>query len=366
MDEITKTAIQFVPNDIKKNFGNAAYLMNAALNFIKDVELIVTRYEHEGKRLSLFQSVNLNQVALVMRHQKNALQELISKQYLFESQVNQFLGRTINFAWADNKGNILFTDEVSARKIYESATIIYKDSQYAGKINFSSMKSKELEDKITTVPTFVRKRYQEAISKRLQKHQALYQEVLQRWQNNNSDHYADGSKNFWYKEHKHTIYWEHPPKGTDKFHHHRWAWSSNIVNRGPISEGYVDFIFNPIRGITLNEKSIGTFVTNYVQHDQTPGIAKGDVVMKTSNGKIHIAVKSGEEQQTAGIRPYISVAYQIIEFFNNLDQLTVDNVQHVLDNLARYNQKIVKAGKEEAQKILKDKLFYSTETIKIT
>lgn len=300
---------------------------------------------------------------MVMHHQKNVLQELISKQYLFESQVNQFLGRTINLAWADNKGNILFTDEVSARKIYESFAST-STKNYVGKVNFS--RSRGLENKMTTLPTFVGKRFQEAIDKRLQRHQDLYKEILKRWKDNDSSHFKDGTKNVWYKEHKHTVYWEHPPKGVDSFNHHRWAWSE-VVNKGHISEGYVNFIFNPIRGIALNEKSIGTLVMTYVRKpDKIPGIVKGDVVMKTSDGKIQIAVKSAGDFDTASIGPYIRVAYQIIEFFNNLDKLTVDNVQYILDNLTRYNQGIVKAGKEEAQRILKDKLFYSTETIKIT
>ena len=44
MDNITKAVIEFVPNDIKKEFGNAAYLMNSALNFINNIEKIMNQY----------------------------------------------------------------------------------------------------------------------------------------------------------------------------------------------------------------------------------------------------------------------------------------------------------------------------------
>jgi hypothetical protein len=51
--------------------------------------------------------------------------------------------------------------------------------------------------------------------------------------------------------------------------------------------------------------------------DQIPGIVKGDIVVKNTNDQIQIAVKSSNFN-TASIGPYISVAYQIIEFYDNL------------------------------------------------
>jgi len=50
MDEITKIGVQYVAKDIKEQeLKNAAHLVDAAVTFIRDVEIIINKYEILGK-----------------------------------------------------------------------------------------------------------------------------------------------------------------------------------------------------------------------------------------------------------------------------------------------------------------------------
>lgn len=341
MDDITRIGVQFVPNDIKKEFGNSAYLMNAALNFIRDIEMIISQYEHLDKQISLF-SQPISVLGIAMQRNKETLQKIISKQYIFEQQLNNFLGRSINFAWADNKGKILFADEVTARDIYSKAGVSTdKSKKYVGKVSSSVVK-----EKASTLPNFVDEKFQKLIQQRMAAHQALYQTVLSRWKENNN------KSNPWTHEHKSTVYWQHPPEGVGDFNHPIWSWSG-VVNQGHISQGYIDFIFNSRESLGASESDIGTFMMGQVSKDTVPGIVKGDVVVQNTNGKIQIAVKSSTFN-TASIGPYLNVAYQIIELFDTIQELTIQKVQYILDNLGIYSENVIAAGKEKAQELIED------------
>lgn len=338
MDEITKTGMQFVPKDLKEKSKEAAELMEAALTFINNINEILQKY---NRNFSLFSTKNLSQVAIAMHEDQNKLRELISAQYEFEAKVNKFLGRSINFAWADNEGNIFFADETSAKKIYEEATINTK--KFMGKVNISESKIKA---DMKNLPIFMEKQLQGGINDRIQAHQGLYKEILSRWKENHNEN------NFWHKQHENTVYWRKPPKGIDNFNHEIWAWSDE-TNQGYISESYIGFIFNQKTILTPStDFNIGCFMTKFMnEKDQVPGIVKGDIIVKDTKGQVQIAVKSSNFN-TASIGPYISVAYQIIEFYEKLQNLTVDDVKNILNNLKKYNQSVVKKGKEKAQEIL--------------
>lgn len=347
MDEITKIGIQYVAKDIKdQELKNASRLVDAAVTFIRDVEIIINKYEILGKQISLF-GQPLKNLGKAMQRNNEDLQAIISRQYTFEQQLNKFLGRSINFAWVDSKGNILYADEETARKIYESATLSTdQDKTYVGKISSSQVKKKAQE-----TPNFVLKLYADAVQERTQKHQRLFQEMIRRLNENKN------KENVWAKEHYSTVYWiGHSPFGDSNFHHPKYQWSYKY-NQGHISQGYVNFIFNKIINYDFGESSIGNFMMNEITKDTIPGIVKGDVVLGQGNGisnKIQIAVKSQDTFNTASIGTYLSVAYQVIAFNNNLENLTTQEVEKILNNLKRYSVKVTKAGREEAKKIIED------------
>lgn len=344
MDNITRVSLEYVPEAIKKEFGDAAILMNGALNFVNNIERIVNRYEHLNKEISFF-AKPLSNLGQAMLRNKDLLRQAISQQYLFEQKVNQFLGRTINFAWVDAEtGEVLFTDEVHAKDIYMQADTQAgksRTSARAGKIYANVVKNSQ---EVSRLPNFVEEQYRTAVEKRLNQHQALLKEILDRWNANHNE------KNVWAKEHYNTVYWRHPPKGIEGFHHPVYAWSEK-VNRGHISQEYVNFIFNQMQNLSLSEFGIGTFMMRTKgKKDQIPGIVKGDIVIK-DNQNVQIAVKS-DQFDTASIGPYLRVAFQIIAFYDEIQDLTIDEVEKILSNTKRYNQKITQAGRKKAQEII--------------
>lgn len=344
MDDIIRTGIQNVPSDIKKEFiGNAEYLMTGALNFIRDIENIVNQYEHLNKEISFF-ARPLSELGEALQSNKRLLQQAISKQYLFEEQLNNFLGRSINFAWADNRGRILFADEITAREIYTEAGVSTdKSKKYVGKVSSGAVRSKA-----TTLPNFVEENFQKIVQKRIEQHQELYKIILNRWKENNQKE----EQNPWVHEHKQTIYWQHPPEGVGDFHHHKYAWSEKI-NQGHISQGYIDFIFNSMESYGNDESDIGYFTMKHVKKDTIAGVVKGDIIVRDTNGKIQIAVKSGTFN-TASIGSYLNLAYQVIELYDTIQELTIQKVQNLLDNLGQYKENVVAAGKQKAQEIIEN------------
>ena len=346
MDNIIRAGIQFVPNDIKKEFGNAAYLMNSALNFINNIEKIINQYEHLNKDISFFNKP-LSNLGQALLHNKQMLRQAISQQYLFEQHLNKFLGRTINFAWVNtDTGEILFADEVTAQKIYTQADTQASGKKMAttGKIYASVVKNSQL----SQLPNFVEENFKNVVQKRLRNHQILLQTVLDRWKENHKSE----KENSWSKEHHDTVYWKHPPEGIGNFHHPIYSWSAK-VNQGHISQEYINFIFNSMDNLQPTESGIGTFMMrNLGKKDTVPGIVKGDIIIK-NNESVQIAVKSGQFD-TASIGPYLRVAFQVVAFYDEIQLLTIDEVENILNNTKRYSQKITETGRKKAQEVIEN------------
>lgn len=347
MDDITRAAIQFVSKDIKEEFGSAADLMNGALNFIYNIETIVNQYQHLNKEISFF-AKPLSNLGQALLNNKQLLRQAISQQYLFEQNLNRFLGRKINFAWIDTEtGDVLFADEATAREIYKQADTqsSKRESATTGKISASVVRNSE---QVSQLPNFVEEEFKNLVEKRLKNHQALLKEALNRWKENHKDE----KQNHWAKDHQDTVYWEHPPEGVGNFHHQKYAWSAK-VNQGHISQQYINFIFNSIDNLEATECGIGTFMMrNLGKKDTTPGIVKGDIVIE-NNENIQIAVKSGQFD-TASIGPYLRVAFQIIAFYDKIQSLTIDEVEDILKDVKKYNQKVTEAGRKRAKEIIED------------
>lgn len=349
MDPIVRTSIQFIPNDVKKELGNAAYLMNSALNFVNNIERIVNQYEHLDKEISFF-SKPLSNLGQALLRNKQLLQQAISQQYLFEQKLNKFLGRTINFAWVDTEtGEVLFIDEIAAHRIYMQADTQAqnKNKAYTGKIYADVVQN----NKPNNIPEFIKsveEGYDKLVNDRLRDHQSLLKQVLDRWNENHKNE----EENFWAKEHRDTVWWERPPEGVGNFHHPKYEWSAK-VNRGHISQEYVNFIFNSIKKIDTTESGIGTFMMlSSGKRDTTPGIVKGDVVIE-KNKNVQIAVKSGQFD-TASIAPYLRVAFQVIAFYDEIQSLTIEEVEKILKNTKRYNQKVTEVGRKKAQEVIEN------------
>lgn len=216
MDDITKTGIQYVADDIKEQLiGDAQFLMNAAVSFIKKLENIANSYEHLQNQMRLGGKENsLSRIRQVMQQSQNGLKEAIIAQYTFEQQVNNFLGRQIHLAWVDIKtGEIFLARETSAKQIY---TLAKPGKGLSGNIKIKNVN--KFKEKISSLPSFVQKQYEDLVNKRIMSHQGLFRAVISRLEDN-----SDKNNHPWYDKHKDTVYWQHPPQGI--MNEGKWSWS---------------------------------------------------------------------------------------------------------------------------------------------
>lgn len=351
-DEITKTGIQFVADDIKKQFiGDAQMLMDSAIKFIKKLENIINDYNHLQNRIRLYKDRGLAALKEEMHQSNEKLRSIITAQYLFESQLNAFLGRKINFVWVDvETGETFFVDEAQALQIYKMA----QKGKVRPRGNIKINDPETFKNIIQELPSGVEKAYEDTLNKRIQSHQALFKIIMQRFNDNTKPN------NPWVKEHEKTVYWQRPPEGADNFHHPKWAWSIKTA-KGFISQGYINFLVNSIQEMTaVSEFNIGTFMTKFVQKgDKIPGIVKGDIVVENSDGQVHIAVKSNTLFSTASIGAYITTAFNIISFYDKLEQLDINAVENILKNLEDYRAYLLTNSQKAAQRTLQ-KVFKQT------
>ena len=335
MNDIIETGIQYVANDIKKQLiGNARYLMESAISFIKKLENIVQNYEHLVGIMRLEgNSSSLSRIRQAMKQSQDRLREAIEAQYVFEEQINNFLGRQIHLAWVDvETGEIYLVEETSARQIY--ALVSPGKTGTSGNIKIKNMNN--FKEKMSSLPSFIQQQYKDLVNKRIMNHQGLIKTVISRLKDNFR------KDNPWYKKHPETVYWQHPPQGVSN--EGKWSWSIP-TKIGFISQGYIRLIFNSIENLgQINEYNIGHFMMSFIEkNDNIPGVVKGDIIVKNTNDTVQIAVKSNNFFSTASIGPYIATAYQIIQFYDKLEELNIEKVEGFLKNLQVYN-KIKQSG----------------------
>lgn len=357
MDDITKEGLKFVPDDIKKAFiGDSETLMKNAISFIQKLESIVNDCEHLGKIMNAGGGQdNLSRLRQSMKQSQDALTAAITAQYDFEEAVNNFLGRQIHFAWIDvDTAEVFLVEEVSAKQIYKLASLNKnkkETSGFTGRIDIKNNTDlNNFKNKLKSLPSFMEEGYKNSVNERVAEHQQLIKTILSRLDDNLNKRNLP-----WYKEHNSTVYWQHPPQGMENIG--KWSWSI-ATKKGFISQGYVRFVFNSKENLAqISEYNIGRFMMNYVEKaDKIPAIVKGDIIVSETNDNIQIAVKSNKLFSTASIGPYITTAYQIIQFYDNTDNLTIETVQSILKNLQNYPVGILKASQERATENLK-KIF---------
>ena len=354
MSEITEIGMRFVTEDTKEELiEDASFLMNSAITFIQELERIVNEYQHIIGVMHLGTD-SLSRLRCAMEFSQNKLQDIINAQYTFEEQVNNFLGRQIHFAWIDVKtGEVLFAKETSAKAVYELLSEPRSGGK-SGKIKIRNAgQLATFKSWISSLPSFMAQEYENEINKRISDHQDLFKEVMTRYDANN-----DSNNHPWYDLHEKTVYWRRPPDGAAN--DRTWAWSEK-KKKGIISQGYLDLIFNSTQTLTNNEFNIGHFMMDYVGiNDRIPGIVKGDLIVRNTDNKVQVAIKSNTLFSTAAIGPYLTVAYKIISFYNNLSSLTKANVEAILGSIARYDQSILNASQTSAQ-IYLDQIFLNSQ-----
>ena len=332
-----------------KQKGNAQQLKEAAVDFLEGVNAVIYANQNIlNKQLSKRHS--LKDIYLLMRDSTKITQHSIGLQYLFEMNLNKFLGREIFLLYITEKGEMIYADEIAASNIYQLANKNQDEKGRAtgrgGGINIGQRRLQYLR----TYPPNIVIRHQDMLKEREEKFQEIRDEVLRRWTINHSQ------KNGWVKRNPkilNTFYWQIGVKNNGK---KKYDWSDQI-NRGHIYETYASLIWQSKEEMNLNkeeEADIGRYWDWMKAHNlnNISGIVAGDISFyKDTN--VQFAVKSGSFN-TAAMGTYLDVAFQLT---NQDFEITEDNVKDLLTNLKDYQNAVLEYGLHESKQIIDQQLI---------
>jgi len=95
-------------------------LQNSARNFINTVRTAIESAAETNEEIKKLNKYNILDIYSAMKKNNILNQKIISAQFTFEENFNNFLGRTIGLIWRDEKtGKLYYGTEISAKTIYE-------------------------------------------------------------------------------------------------------------------------------------------------------------------------------------------------------------------------------------------------------
>lgn len=337
IDPILQPTAKSINEDLQ---NNSIQLKKAAREFLSGVRKLIADYSHIRvllKSQNTGTRTSLNKIYEDMKSNVNITQKCIQLQYDFENSLNKFLGREIYLLYITDEGKMLYANELSAAKIYQTAT-----TKTDGK---GSIKDLDI-TKLTQFPKEISEDFKTNIKRRQGLYAPIRDEVITRWTQNHD------SNNKWVKRDenlKNTFYWL---IGKTKDGKNQWDWSKQI-NRGHIYETYAHLVWeetNLINFDSAKESDIGAFWNYMESHgllNSVAGIVKGDVSFFL-NPSIQFAVKSGSFN-TAAIGSYLDVAYQL-----SYGKIQIDKnmIEILLKNLASYSYNVRQHGLKIAEEKL--------------
>ena len=329
-------------------------LQRAAKKFLRGIRNVLLHYEHIRvlQRSKLVGTkASLNKIYNAMKESTDITRECIKLQYDFESSLNLFLNRKILLLYINSQGELLYSGETEAKKIYQTAM-----KTEGGKGSIKRL-SQDTEKKMKNYPKEISEEFHKMLRHRESVYRPITDEVIKRWTDNHNDN------NIWVQEdksRKDTFYWLVGLSGTKKI----WDWSS-IINRGNIYEAYSNLIwenekeedFSPEKEEDI--KKFWNYMENHNLLNSVSGIVKGDITF-FKDPSIQLAVKSGSFN-TAAIGSYIDVAYElaygnfVLETGGGKGKriISKDKIEILLNNLASFSRALSKYGLETAE----EKLF---------
>lgn len=316
----------------KVHQGNYSQLKIAANLFLNEVDKIAQRNHKIASQDTIKKEIT--DIYKYMKEDSENTQQALQLQHIFETQLNDFMGRVIYLTYVDRQGNLNIYDDANIGQLYSQATKESKGQR--GNISASRMfqtidLQQDLREKILI-----------SISKRKE----VYQEALYRWEKNKTqewdrDKIESGKE---YYPSKNTFYW----RLND---YHITGWTNPIQNRGWIAEGYAGAVINEDPSVISSElqRSLKALWENHISQDSIGGAIKGDVIWK-ENGNIQFAVKSGTFS-TARFGQFVRLAYNILQ----IDILTPSQFQKVLPKLVNFKtitNKIIEAAQKKGKQEL--------------
>lgn len=242
----------------------------------------------------------------------------------FQSKMNEFLDRAIPLTNVNyTTGKIRILDENQIFNAYSSTSFMPSSTKIINKLNFSNSlyrNASSYENQFLGKELFD---LQDKINIRTTNYAAVYNQTTRRYKNAQEDNYYQYYNN--HPEAKPSFYWrDNPTNLNDK------TFGSNSVQRSQLGEAWVEYIINtleeegniikssPVAIYTYNhynfilEQGIESIYDNLSNYDSISGALKGDVVYK-NNSQIQLAIKSGPSAFSGDVKPYIGIAFSILQ-----------------------------------------------------
>lgn len=329
-EHIEEYVKKITANEVYKvHQGNYEQLKYAAQIFLDRVRDIADLNHQIVSQNSI--KTQMSKIHEYMKKDVENTRQALQLQHIFETQLNDFMGRVIYLTYVDKEGNINFYDDANIGKLYSQATKESKGRR--GNISASKMfETIDLEQEL-------REKMLISIAER----KLVYQQAIRRWEKNKTQDYVDGiplsGKD--YNPSKNTFYW----RLND---YHITGWTDPISNRGWIAEGYAGAVINEDPQVKSKaiESSLKQLWEEHIQQDSIGGAIKGDIVLR-DNGNIQFAVKSGSFS-TARFGQYVRLAYNI----QQIDILTPEQFEKVLPVLVNFRKattEIIQAARKKGQ-----------------
>lgn len=242
-----------------------------------------------------------------MRQSTVFTQQALQLQHIFQEQLNSFLGRTVYLTYVTDQGHLIYLDDVDIGKLYQKATA------NKGRGNISSLAIVDTNDLVGDL----RERLQQ--SEWMRSH--VYKTAIARWSSNTDEN----EKN--YIPSKNTFYWR-------LFNHHITDWTSPIINKGWIAQGYADAVINEDPQVVSSniEYALKFLYENHIKPESVGAAIQQDVILN-ENRQIQFAIKEGNFS-TAMFGQYLRLAYNI----KQINFLSKQDFQQYLPKLVKINK----------------------------
>ena len=303
---VEETIIQATSNGVfKVHEGDYNQLRQAANLFLQEVNKI-SQINHNILSCNSIKE-QIKEIYNKMRDAESNTQKALQLQHIFETQINDFMGRTIYLTYVDRQGNLNIYDDANIGKLYSMATV------NKGRGNISASKMFDAMD----VNADLKQKLENSIKNKA----GVFRQAVSRWESDKNQLTKD------YDPSKNTFYWR-------LYDYHISGWTNPIATRGIIAEGYAGAVINEDFEVDNNtmEYSLKALYEKHIDKDSIGGAIKGDVVLK-DDGQIQFAIKSGSFS-TAMFGQYVRLAYNILQ----IQQLTPQQFENALPALVNFRK----------------------------
>lgn len=327
-ESVIQQAIQdaTAPQLVEVTEGDYQALKQAAqaflnrVNEISDLGFSISRYNSLADQISNFYTF--------MRQSTAFTREALTLQHTFETQLNQFLGRTIYLTYVNRDGSLYFYDEAHTGELYSKAT------RNRGRGNIGKTKMFDSQD--------LEKELQARMNQSAAQRQAVYGEAIHRWEKNKNEDVMHYDPSY------HTFYWR--LKNT----HYIQGWTDPIATRGVIAEGYARAVINEAPDVSNIEieSSLQALWHKYIYADSVAGALIGDVIFSSQDmidqyGNLQFAIKSGSFS-TANFGQFLRLASNIIQVPNLTLQEFKDNFKTLI-NIGAATDAFINSARQTAE-----------------